>query len=158
MREFQMQKAKPQTQTKQLVIVDPKADDYNDLVDLVESGAIRWTITSTGASSLRLVNGHLDALWLISVKLPDMSGLDLLEMLRSMAPQLTIFVVDESYESQREFRALQHSAARYLCKPVQKDWITAWRGLAKSAPTSSPPPPKHLLSNPELGSYKPAHQ
>jgi len=150
-----MRKHTQHTQAKQIVIVDPKVDDYSCLVDLADSGVIRWTMTSTGASSLRLVESHLDALWLIGVQLPDMSGLDLLEMLQSMAPRLTMFVVDGEYSSERECRALQLSAARYLCKPVHPEWIAGWRGLSKHLPVAAVEPPKSQIVNPGVGAYKP---
>ena len=153
-----MQNTQLQPTAKQVVIVDPKTEDYNCLAGLVESAAFRWTITSTGASSLRLVNNHLDALWLLSTQLPDMPGLDLLEMLRAMAPELTVFVIDNKYNSQHERRALQLSAARYLCKPIMADWIAAWRGLIKKLPTRSPPSPRHLFKNSEADSFRPVRQ
>ena len=145
-------------QAKQVLIVDPKADDYNCLADLVESGSIRWTITSSGASSLRLVPSHRDALWLLNTELPDMTGFDLLEMMRSMAPELTIFIVDDTYHPERETQALQLSAARYLCKPVHRDWITGWRGLVNPAATKNQSTAKPFYEGQKTGPTRSIHQ
>ena len=113
---------------RQIVIVDACVDDYACLVEPAQAEAIRLTITSTGAGGLRLASSFPDALWMISTRLPDMRGLDLLEMLRSLLPQLTAFVVDSVPSQEHERQALQRSATKYLCKPVELAWIEAWRG------------------------------
>lgn len=113
---------------RQVVVVDACVDDYSRLFALAKKQSIRLVITTTGAGGLRLAPSFPDALWLVSTRLPDMNGLNLLEMLRSLAPKLTAFVVDHSYDDENERQALRLSAARYLCKPVDLNWIEAWRG------------------------------
>ena len=120
---------------RQVVVVDACVNDYVRLCELVKEEAIRLTITTTGAGGLRLASSFPDALWLVSTRLPDMSGLSLLEMLRSLLPSLTAYVVDATYDDEHERQALRLSAAQYLCKPVQFAWIDAWRG-----PPSTPAP------------------
>ena len=119
---------------RQIVVVDACVDDYSRLLEPAKAQAIRLTITTTGAGALRLAASFPDSLWLVSTSLPDMSGLRLLEMLRSLQPKLTVFVVDGVHDDQHERQALRLSAAQYLCKPVQLAWIEAWHGRPSTSP------------------------
>jgi len=116
------------TSRGRVVVVDPRLDDYQCLVEPARKHLIRLTLTSNGGSALRLVPSFADALWLVSPQLPDMNGLDLLEMLQSLQSTLKAVVVDAEYDRRREERALGLRAAQYVCKPVQLEWIEAWQG------------------------------
>ncbi len=114
---------------QRLVIVDPCLDDYQCLAKSARKRRMRFTLTSTGRGALRLLPSFSDACWLLSPQLPDMCGIDLLEMLLSLQPKLKAAIVDSQYHHQREQLALQLGANQYLCKPVQLSWIDAWKGL-----------------------------
>ena len=115
------------TSQGRLVIVDPRLDDYRDLVEAARKRLLRLTMTTTGGNALRLVPSFVDAVWLLSPQLPDMNGLDLLEMLHTLQGKLKAVVVDNQYDPQREQRALELRAVQYVCKPVQLSWLTAWQ-------------------------------
>jgi len=118
------------TSRGRLVIVDPRLDDYRCLVEPARKHLIRLTLTSSGGGALRLAPSFVDALWLVSLQLPDMNGLDVLEMLRSLQSSLRAVVVDATYDQQHEMRALGLRALQYVCKPVQLEWIEAWQGTS----------------------------
>ncbi len=107
------------------VIVDPRLDDYRDLVEAARKRLLRLTMTTTGGNALRLVPSFTDAVWLLSPQLPDMNGLDLLEMLHTLQRNLKAVVVDNQYDPQHEQRALELRAVQYVCKPVQLSWLEA---------------------------------
>ena len=109
-----------------LVVVDPHMDDYHCLLQPARKHLVRLTLTTTGSNALRLLPSFADALWLLSPQLPDMNGLDLLDMLRSLQRKLDVVVVDKLYDPRRERRALELRAAQYVCKPVQLAWLKAW--------------------------------
>ena len=116
--------------TSRIVVVDPNLDDYRCLIEPARSQKVRFTLTSTGSGALRLVPSFADAVWLVSLQLPDMEGFELLAMIRSLQEQLRTVVVDETYDAERERRALESSAIQYVCKPVLLDWITAWTQIS----------------------------
>jgi DNA-binding response OmpR family regulator len=109
-----------------VVIVDPRLDDYQMLVEPIRKQRIRLTLTSTGSGALRLVPSFSDALWLVTPQLPDMNGLDLLEMLQSLRTLRSVVVVDCEYSRPHELRALQLRATQYVCKPLQVSWLDHW--------------------------------
>lgn len=113
--------------SRRLVVVDPQLDDYNCLTEPVRKGVLRVTLTTTGSNALRLAPAFADALWLVTPQLPDMNGLDLLDMLHSLQHCLVAVVVDSEYDAERELRTLQSHAVQYVCKPLQVSWIYAWQ-------------------------------
>jgi DNA-binding response OmpR family regulator len=84
-----------------------------------------------------------DSVWLLSPQLPDMNGLDLLEMLHSVQNSLKVVVIDNRYDAQRERRALELRAVQYVCKPLSLSWLKAWQETSSTvaepkAPHTSP--------------------
>ena len=114
--------------TTRVVVVDPQLDDYQCLVEPARHQLVRLTLTTTGSNALRLAPSFADAVWMVSTKLPDMEGFDLVEMLKSLNSEFRIAVIDDRYEEPHERRALQLGALQYVCKPVQMNWIWAWHG------------------------------
>ena len=112
--------------TTRMVVVDPHIDDYRCLVEPARKLQVRLTLTTSGSGALRLAPSFADAVWLVSTRLPDMAGFDLLEMLRSLNQTYRIAVIDNQYEEAHERSALQLGAIQYVCKPVQREWIQAW--------------------------------
>lgn len=125
------------SEVKHLVVVDPDLNAYHNLADLAADERLRLTLTSTGRNALRLAPSFIDAVWLISPQLPDMDGLDLLDMLQSLRTRLTAIVIDREYDRQRELQALRLRAAQYVCKPMHPSWIASW---------NLPPPAPHFTN------------
>ena len=124
---------------RRLVIVDPQLDDYHCLVEPARSQLMRFTLTTTGRNALRLAPTFSDALWLVSPQLPEMDGLDLLEMLHSLQASLAAVVIDNVYDRGRELRSLELRAIQYVCKPLQLSWLTVWHGQSAAADCQSSP-------------------
>lgn len=126
----------PTTNKSRLVIVDPQLDDYRCLVEPARKQSVRLTLTSTGGNALRLAPSFGDAVWLVNFTLPDMGGVELIEMLHSLNSKLRAVAVDSSYDPQRERQALESQVVQYVCKPIQLSWVLEW--LEKHTPTSVP--------------------
>ena len=85
-------------------------------------------------------------LWVINVRLPDMLGFDLLEMLRELAVAARLFAIADHYDAEDERQACRCGADLFLCKdatrsidcePILKSLLTekctdALRNLAGS--------------------------
>ena len=118
------------TAVRRLVIVDPRLNDYHCLVEPARKHLVRLTLVTSGSNALRLAPSFADALWLVSPQLPDMNGLDLMEMLLALQSKLTLVVIDNDYHERHERRALEQGAIQYVCKPLKLSWLAAWQGLA----------------------------
>ncbi|NDC62730.1 MAG: hypothetical protein EBZ59_01780 [Planctomycetia bacterium] len=125
---------------REVVIVDSRCDRYGDFIEAARVGEIGLHFCEDGRSALRLARQFRADCWLVNLDQPDMSGLDLLEMLspiavhgvvpgasRSSCSRLArsrrpaVFGVADDYDSAGERRALACGIAGYLVGPVTLD-------------------------------------
>jgi len=126
--------------TRELVIVSPTCDRFGDFVAAGERGDVGLHFCVDGGSALRMARRFRADAWLVAVDLPDMSGLDLLEMLMPAVAQgdvdplrggarisldrlgherrSGVFVVADAYCFEDEQRSLRAGAAGYFAGPI----------------------------------------
>jgi len=124
----------------EIVVVSSRCDRFDDVVKAAASGEFGLHFCVDGRSALRMARRFRADVWLVSLDLPDMSGLDLLEMLvpivaaGSVDPLLGgigaslsrldeglrsgVFAVADRVSMDDEQRALRAGAAGYLAGPV----------------------------------------
>src|SRR5262245_4602950 len=106
------------TQKKVLVVDDDRALNHV-LVELLRgAGFAASGVTDGAAASKRLERERFDAV-LLDVGLPKMSGLDVLERIRSKEspPKVLMITADETPET--VLRAVKDQAYRYAAKPIK---------------------------------------
>ena len=108
-----------------LVVVDPQAADYGVLLESA-LGAMRLQFLCCGRDALRRSQTQRVDLWVIHLTLPDMSGLELCEMLRARLGRPTIYVVGDEYRPEDERAARARGASLFGCKPVEAWWFEPW--------------------------------
>ena len=111
--------------TKDLLVVDLRPDDYLQLAAEVDAAEYRFLYATCGDEALRIPRKSLFGLWLINIDLPDMSGLDLLALVRSRDPGAACILVGDTYSEAEELSARQLGATFYGCKPPQAAWLRA---------------------------------
>ena len=138
---------------REVVIVDPYFDRYADFVAVAQAGNVGLHFCADGRSAVRLARRFRADVWLVSDQLPDVSGLDLVEMLSTPVTQAEvdpmlpgaasslgrigrgmrsgIFVVADDYRIEDEQRGLAAGVAGYLVRPVTIDVVVAMRAPAK---------------------------
>jgi CheY-like chemotaxis protein len=120
----------------ELVIVDSSCERHAEFVKAAQEGTIGLHFCTDGRSALRLSRRFRGDAWLVAVELPDMSGLDLVEMLTTTMPQAAgglrgggvveraaIFLVGSEYRMADEQRALASGVSGYLVRPIALDVI-----------------------------------
>lgn len=117
------------------VVVDAQPADYVCLAPLVRAGRMDCRLVVSGAAALRIAPAVDAALWTINTELPDMSGFELMEMMRDNLVDPSIVLVGDRYEVEDEMRCRQAGATLYFCKPLQPSWFTAC--IAGSVPLVS---------------------
>lgn len=113
------------SQQPTICIVDANRDDYRDLVSEMSQAGYDVITCDSGRAALRHDPSNSPELWVVNMNLPDMSGPDLLSMLRWRYPQTPICLVSDSYEAEDEIAARCSGAELYVCKPVASEWLTA---------------------------------
>jgi len=106
-----------------VAIIDPKPDGYAELLKRLGQQGRSAFFVSSGRAALWL--GSVDA-WIVYVDLPDISGFDLAEMIRSRFPNTRILLIDDEYSLDGELRARACSGATYTQKPFPVEWVTQW--------------------------------
>ncbi|MFM7243344.1 MAG: hypothetical protein ACKO40_04100 [Planctomycetaceae bacterium] len=129
----------------ELVIVSRSCERFADFMAAGRRGDIGLHLCIDGRSALRMSRRFRADVWLVAADLPDMSGLDLVEMLlpsvaRAEVDPLVggtamsldrigdtlrtaVFVVAERYSFADEQRALRAGAAGYVAGPLHLELL-----------------------------------
>lgn len=103
--------------TESILIVD---DDESILAALrmtLESKYLVYTASSSG-QGLQLFREQTPDLILLDIGLPDISGMDLLQQIRKIDPDITVIMVSAVDEVKTVVKALKLGAYDYLVKPI----------------------------------------
>jgi DNA-binding response OmpR family regulator len=106
-------------------VVDALPADYVDIGETLASEGLGLHLFKCAGAALRHTAGSELEMWVINMKLPDMSGPDLLAMLRTRYPGVPVCLVSDSYRAEEEIRARCSGAELYLCKPLCGEWLAA---------------------------------
>jgi CheY-like chemotaxis protein len=120
-----------------VLVADAHPSDYIVLAPMVEAGQLDIHFFASAKAVLRAAEGLRYDLWFINVRLPDMDGFELLDMLSCYRDGKPVFVVADSYAAQAELNALRLGATKFLCKPLDPAWLADLRFKRAPAPTLS---------------------
>ena len=109
-----------------VAVVDPQPGDYGVLLDTPLGTELRWQFLSCGRDALRLAQAEEVDLWVVHLVLPDMSGLELCELLKTRLCRPVIYAVSDEYRAEDERAARARGASLFGCKPVQAWWFEPW--------------------------------
>jgi DNA-binding response OmpR family regulator len=116
--------ARPQN-LPQIFVVDANNNDYRELVESMTDEGYKVELCPSGRAALRKDPASPPELWVVNMNLPDMTGPDLLSMLRWRYPGVPICLVSDDYRVEDEIAARCTGAEMYLCKPIESEWLTA---------------------------------
>jgi CheY-like chemotaxis protein len=84
-----------------VVVVDPRFNAYSALAESARQGKLSLHIRSSGSDAIKLGRRlHVDA-WLVAAELDDMSGQDLVELLRADSSGAQVAMVMEDTDGRR---------------------------------------------------------
>jgi len=106
-----------------ILVVDTRPDDYVSFAPWAKKNGIEFRFVSSGQAALRAATEMKPALWMINVKLPEMTGFDLLEMVRDKMGSACAVLVADHYLPQDEMRSAEVGAMLYVCKPLESSWL-----------------------------------
>lgn len=127
-----------------LVVVDETIGGYEAIFTDEHLLDLPHRHYTTGEEALQRVDASLATLWMVNVRLPDMSGVCLLNLLRRRRRRCPVFLIGDVYSAEDELSARAAGASAYLCKPVNAVWLRLCRqavaraALRRGAPHSLP--------------------
>jgi DNA-binding response OmpR family regulator len=102
-----------------LWIADPQPQDYDSLAKDRQLGPVLIRSFSTAEQFLRVWTSIKPDACLINVRLPDLSGFEVVKMLWPFPPGTLVGLVSDRYVLEDEVRALSLGVHSYLCKPLE---------------------------------------
>ncbi|MDI6853905.1 MAG: sigma-54 dependent transcriptional regulator [Deltaproteobacteria bacterium] len=119
-----------------LLIVDDEVDMLEGLKRLLsyELKDVVILTVSRGRQALRLARREWVDLVLLDVRMPEMDGLQLLEVLRQEDPGLTVIMMTAYGSIEVAVEAMKHGAYDFITKPFDSDTLvrTVTKGLERS--------------------------
>ena len=104
-----------------VLIVDDEANQREMLAGFLRKQGYTVTTAASGEEALGMAEGQTFEIGLFDMKMPGMSGLDLLTKLRERDPELQAIVITAFGTVETAVTAMQAGAYSYLCKPVNLD-------------------------------------
>ena len=114
--------------TPNVVVLDPRFDDYQELAASAREGRILLHIRSSGAEGLAIAKRRSVDAWLVAADLDDMSGLDFVDLLRNQleATKATdteggaqrVAIISEVPGRPGHWEATEHGADHTMVKPI----------------------------------------
>lgn len=105
-----------------ICVVDARPADYDAIVARAEREDAEVSFASSAREALRLRPANPE-MWVVNCDLPDLSGLELLDMLRSRFPDTPVCMISDEYRPEDEIASRCRGASMYLCKPLVPDWL-----------------------------------
>ena len=110
-----------------LLVVDSESKDYRKLsIEALEAELV-WHHADDGHQALQIASGKHVSLWFSNMQLADMSGIELLRLIKSVRPAVPFYLVSNHYSADEERKARAAGAAGYLSKPADHTWFEICR-------------------------------
>ena len=116
-------------ETKILIVDDDRIFSENLSELLMRHGYDPHT-TNSGAEALKIVAGDHIELVITDYKMPNLSGLEVIEGVKKIRPDIPVVMVTAYKESSIKRCAMEAGAAAYVTKPFEVNEMLGTLGLA----------------------------
>jgi len=121
------------TRKNRLLIVDDERNLLYSLESALENEILEVFTAKSGQKGLEAIAAHRPDALLVDIRLPDMTGLELLARVRELDPRLPVLVMTAFATTETAIEAMKQGAFEYLTKPVDIHQIRAMVGKAMEA-------------------------
>ena len=104
-----------------ILIIDDETSLANSLSFALRAEGYAVTAASTGQAGLAAAQGSAPSLVLLDLRLPDGSGLDFLDRLRAVLPDVPVVMISAHGDTRAAVQAVKRGAFDYLTKPFDLD-------------------------------------
>jgi DNA-binding response OmpR family regulator len=106
---------------KNILVVDDDENICDTLKDILESEGYNVDTASTGDTAVRKAIDTTYALVLLDVKLPDISGLEVLQKIRKQTPRTIIIMITGYPTLDTAAESINQGAQAYIMKPIRPE-------------------------------------
>lgn len=101
-----------------LLVVDDEPNVLYSIEKALESEELKVIVAPTGRQGLELVEQQRPDAVIVDVRLSDMSGLDVFDSVRLVAPHLPVIIITAYSTTETAIEAMKRGAFEYLLKPI----------------------------------------
>ena len=102
-----------------ILIVDDEASLRQTLARILQRAGFEVTTTASGNEALALLAQHSFDLVYLDIRMPDMSGLEVLKIIHTKFPELPVILFTAQPDLSSAVEALRGGATDYLLKPLK---------------------------------------
>jgi DNA-binding response OmpR family regulator len=122
-----------------VIIVDARPEDYEPILAHLARQRAPGSVFTLGEAALRTTQAQPSTLWMVNMRLPDMSGVSLLALVRRRFRRSSVVLVGDFYSAEDELAARAAGATAYVCKPPMAEWLEGCRPAGAGATARMPP-------------------
>lgn len=126
-----------------IVVVDAQLDDYHTFIQESDCNCVLTQCYTAGEVALQNASATARTLWIVNTRIPDMTGIHFLQLIRRRLRRCSVFLVGDTYSADDEFAARLAGATAYVCKPVDFAWLQAHVPRCRSPAIRAGPPRVH---------------
>lgn len=108
--------------TFRILIVEDELSLRATLDQCLSDEGYAVSVAPTGGDALSLLNTHIFDAAFVDIKLPDMTGIEVLEGMRRRDPELDVVIMTGDPQLETAVHALRLGAYDYLTKPLE--WVS----------------------------------
>jgi PAS domain S-box-containing protein len=108
-----------------VLVIEDDADTRANLCDILELDDFQVDAGATAAEALAYASWPEVSIVILDRRLPDGNALELLPVIKELAPQASVVVVTGHADMEGVIAALRHGASDFLLKPVNADVLRA---------------------------------
>ncbi len=112
-----------QTPALRLLLVDDEEHFVDVMAKRLRRRGVEVTTALSGGDALRLLRGNEFDVMLLDLKMEDLSGLDVLKMVRVLAPELPVIMLTGHGSDQAAQEGATYGATEYLLKPCDLETL-----------------------------------
>jgi signal transduction histidine kinase len=108
----------PPKESWTILVIDDEPDVRDVMVISLEDAGYSTLCAPDGETGLALLASHGPQILITDIKMPGMSGLEVLKQARRIRPQTQVIVTTGFADIKKAVTALQHDASDFITKPV----------------------------------------
>jgi DNA-binding response OmpR family regulator len=106
-----------------ILIIDDEASLRQTMARILQRAGYEVTTAADGKDGLTLLAGHSFDLIYLDIRMPDMSGLELLKIIHAKLPDLPVILFTAQPDLNSAVEAIRSGATDYLLKPLKPQTV-----------------------------------